>query len=227
MPRYKKILFDLDGTLLDFEKTERAALTNTLNELGIEPSEENITTYAKINEELWRQLEKGRIEKDKLKTERFRQFFNAVNVVSDENKASDIYINNLSKTIFYIDGAIKICEELSRECELAIITNGIAKVQHSRHKLTEFAKYFSYQFISEDIGRPKPYKEFFDHVFAEMKIEDLSEVLVVGDSLTSDIKGANNAGVACCWYNPEGLLNDTDSICDYVISSLDELKKIV
>ncbi len=227
MPGYKKILFDLDGTLLDFEKTEKAALTKTFGEIGIEPSEENIKTYAKINEKLWKQLEEGSIEKEKLKTERFRLFFNAVNVISDETKASDSYIKNLSETIFYIEGAVKICEELSKEYELAVITNGIAKVQHSRHKLTEFSKYFSYLFISEEIGRPKPYKEFFDFVFSEMKITDLSEVLVVGDSLTSDIRGANNAGVASCWYNPKGLPNDTDNKCDYTISTLEELKEIL
>ena len=92
--------------------------------------------------------------------------------------SSDSYIKNLSETIFYIEGAVKICEELSKKYELAVITNGIAKVQHSRHELTEFGKYFSYLFISEEIGRPKPYKEFFDFVFSEMKITDLSEVRI-------------------------------------------------
>ncbi len=227
MRKFDTILFDVDGTLLDFKKTEREALSMTLIQLDILPTEENIKEYVSVNSRLWDMLEKGMIKKDLLKTERFRQFFENIHVNADELAASDAYIDNLSKSFFLIDGAMELCGMRSREYKIAVSTNGIAKVQHSRLKLSGLKEHFEYVYISDEIGHPKPHKEFFDYIFKDMKVRDLNRVIILGDSLTSDIKGGNNAGIATCWYNPDNLNNNTDSVCDYIIKSLDEFEALI
>ena len=227
MNRFRTILFDIDGTLLDFHKTEREALKNTFTEFDIECNEKNYNIYSDINEALWKELEKGEINKDTLKIERFRLFSKVTDIELDFLKASEKFIDYLAASYFFIDGALDICSELSKLCTLAATTNGIAKVQHSRIKNSGLNKYFSNIFISDEIGFPKPHKEYFDFVFDSMKIVNLNSVLIVGDSLTSDIKGGNNAGIATCWYNPKRLENDSDSICNYEIGNLEEIKEII
>ncbi len=227
MSKFETILFDVDGTLLDFDKTEREALFLTLKQLDIEPSEKNIEEYTKVNSKLWQMLEKGEIKKEKLKTERFRKFFENIKIIADENIASEIYIDNLSKSYFVLDGALELCSKLAKKYRIAVSSNGIAKVQHSRLHLSGLKKYFEYVYISDEIGYPKPKKEFFDYIFADLNITDLKSVIILGDSLTSDIKGGNNAGIATCWYNPGNLDNDTDSVCDYTIKILSEFEDIL
>lgn len=227
MKKYDIILFDVDGTLLDFHKTEQLALTNALTELEIEPSAENIALYSECNHVLWDMLERGEIDKDELKVKRFRDFFKRINADIDENAGSDTYIKHLCAGCFFIDGAIKVSCRLSKTHRIAITTNGIKNVQYSRLKLSGLDKYFEHIFISDEIGYSKPQKEYFDHVISAMDIKDLNKVIIIGDSLTSDIKGGNNAGMATCWYNPLGYKNETDSVCDYEIKSLYELEEIV
>ena len=227
MSKFDTILFDIDGTLLDFDRTEKEALILTLRSFGIEPNEKNIQEYIKVNSKLWQMLENGEIEKEKLKVERFRGFFENINIKANEIAASEIYIDNLSKSYFVLDGARELCRRLYKKYRIAVSSNGIAKVQHSRLRLSGLKKYFKHVYISDEIGYPKPKKEFFDYIFSDLKITDLSSVIIVGDSLTSDIKGGNNAGIASCWYNPYSLTNDTDSICDYTINKLSELEDIL
>ncbi|MEX1377619.1 MAG: YjjG family noncanonical pyrimidine nucleotidase [Eubacteriales bacterium] len=227
MSKFDTILFDVDGTLLDFDKTEKEALENTFRDLGIEPTESNFSAYIEANTLLWAMLERGEIEKGKLKTERFRIFLNKINKNVDVNLASDTYINHLSNSYFIIDGAIEICRKLKKKFSLAIVTNGIAEVQKSRAALSGLSEIFNYSFISEDVGHAKPHIEYFNYVFEKLKIKNPEKVLIVGDSLTSDIKGGNNAGIKTCWYNPEQKANDTDSICDYEIKSLYEIEDIL
>lgn len=227
MRKFSTILFDVDGTLLDFHKTEKQALTNTLLEIDIEPTTENMDVYAYVNSALWVLHEQGEIDKEKLKTERFRQFFIKLNIDSDINLASETYLNHLSKSYFLIDGAVDICKKLSKSHTLAVATNGIAMVQHSRLHLSGIKEYFKHIFISDEIGYPKPKKEYFDYAFRQLDAKDLNQIIIIGDSLTSDIKGGNNAGIATCWYNPLGLQNDTNSICDFEIKALHELEGIV
>ena len=227
MSKFEAILFDVDGTLLDFDKTEREALENTFMELDIQPTEDNFAAYMEANSSLWDMLEQGQIEKDKLKTERFRLFLKRINVKRDVDNASNTYIRHLSNSYFIIDGAMEICRKLKGRYNLAIVTNGIAEVQKSRAMLSGLADIFEHSFISEDVGFAKPQKEYFDYVFEKMSIKNPDKVLIVGDSLTSDIKGGNNAKIKTCWYNPHGKQNNTDSVCDYEIKSLHEIEDIL
>ncbi len=227
MNKYDIILFDVDGTLLDFHKTEQLALTNTLTELEIEPSAENIAVYSQCNNVLWDMLERGEIDKDELKTKRFRDFFKQINVEIDEHLGSRTYLKHLCAGCFFIEGAVKVSRRLSQSHRLAITTNGIAKVQYSRLQLSGLDKFYEHIFISDEIGHAKPNINYFNYVLHAMDVKDLSRVIIIGDSLTSDIKGGNNAGISTCWYNPMKIKNQTDSICDYEINSLFELEGIV
>lgn len=227
MKKYDIILFDVDGTLLDFNKTEQLALTNTLTELEIEPSAENIAVYSQCNHVLWDMLERGEIHKDELKIKRFRDFFNRINVEVDENVGSETYLKHLCAGCFFIEGAVKVTKKLSKTHRIAVTTNGIQNVQYARLKLAGLDKFFEQIFISDEIGYSKPQKEYFDYVISAMNIKDLNRVIIIGDSLTSDIKGGNNAQISTCWYNPMGTENETDSVCDYEIKSLFELEEIV
>ena len=227
MRNFNIVLFDVDGTLLDFDKTEMEALENTFHDLGIKFTKENVDTYIAVNVALWDLLEQGKIEKNKLKTERFKQFLDRINLNIDENIASETYIKHLSNSFFYIDGAMDICKKLKEKYRLAIVTNGIAEVQKSRAKLSGLSEIFEHSFISDEIGYAKPQVEYFNFVIDYMGIENTNKVLIVGDSLSSDMKGGNNANMKTCWYNPDGKINDTDSICNYEIKSLYELEELL
>lgn len=227
MPKFSTLLFDIDDTLLDFKKTEKYSLENTFNDLKIDFTTKNIEIYQRINMALWDLLEKGKISKDKLIVERFRRLLDTLNIKNDALHASNTYINYLSQCEFMIEGAYKLCQELSKDYNISIVTNGIAKVQHTRIIKTGLYKFFDKVFISDEVGYAKPNIEFFDVVFAELNIKNKNEVIIIGDSLNSDMKGGNNAGIAACWYNPNKLVNYTDSICDYEIFFLDEIRGII
>jgi HAD superfamily hydrolase (TIGR01549 family) len=133
----------------------------------------------------------------------------------------------LSEGTFLLDGAKELCETLSRSCKLALVTNGVSKTQHKRFENSEVKEYFADIFVSEDTGFQKPQKEYFDYVLKHLNVTDNEKVLIVGDSLSSDIKGGNNAWIPSCWFNPHELLNGTDAVCDYEIHSFSELIPIV
>ena len=124
-------------------------------------------------------------------------------------------------------GALETCKMLSEYCSLYIVTNGVSKTQHSRIRLSAIKDYFKDIFVSEDVGYQKPLKEFFDYVFEKINLIDKSRVLIVGDSLTSDIQGGNNAGIDTCWYNPKGIENTKKVNCTYEINNLQDLLSII
>ncbi len=227
MQRYKTILFDADGTLFDFIRGEREALIACCKMNGYELCEDDVRAYSEINDSLWKALERGEVDKETLRVRRFELFADLMGFECDIEKLASDYTDQLSVQHFLIDGALKVVSALAEKCRLYIITNGIGYVQRSRFSLSPIYKYFLELFISEEVGYEKPSIHFFEHVARNIPDYEPETTLVVGDSITSDMKGGIGAGLDCCYFTPEGKDVPTDSKIKYVINSLYDLEKII
>ncbi len=225
--KYDIVLLDADNTLFDYKKAETAALEASFRFFNLDFCPENADEYRRINQSLWERHNRGEIGVDELKIERFRRLFEALGVRRDPVEVGSYYLERLGDNAQLLDGALELCSALSKQCRLAIVTNGVSRTQRRRLDASPIQKYFEKIFISGEMGCQKPQKEYFDLVLEEMKASDKSRVLVVGDSLSLDIQGANNAGLASCWYNPEELPLTGTARPDYIISRLSDLLDIV
>ena len=213
MAKYYCILFDADNTLLDFDAAENKALAETLVEYGIEPDAGTVQTYRDINSELWRQLEKGQIRRDKLMGERFTRFLKAINAAGDGVEMNRCYLDHLSSHPDLMTPNVPdVLGELSEVATLAIVTNGFEKVQSRRVAESGIGAYLEDVFVS---------------ALRALGVENREHVLVVGDSLTSDIQGGVNAGLDTCWFNPGHAENPGKVSPTYEIASLEELYPLV
>jgi 2-haloacid dehalogenase len=219
----RNVLFDLDDTLFDFHKAEKIALTKTLVHFGIDPTEETLALYSTINAAHWKRLELGEISREEVKVGRYRELFKTIGVECDPVKATAYYESMLAIGHYFMPGAPELLEELYRKYRLYIVSNGTAKVQEGRIGSSGIAKYMDGIFISQILGANKPDKQFFDICFAEIPDFSLSETVIIGDSLSSDIKGGINAGITTVWFNPKGIENDSDIKPDYIIKELSEV----
>lgn len=223
----RNILFDLDDTLFDFHKAEKTALSKTLIHLGIDPNEETLALYSEINAAHWKRLELGELDRNGVRVGRYRELFKTVGVDADPVAATAYYESMLSIGHYFIDGAPELLEELYGKYRLYIVSNGTAKVQAGRIGSSGIAKYMEKIFVSELIGADKPSKRFFDICFADIPDFRHDETVIIGDSLTSDIKGGINAGIATVWFNPHKLENNSDIKPCYEISSLSEIPELI
>jgi len=219
----RNVLFDLDDTLFDFHKAEKIALTKTLVHFGIDPTEETLALYSTINAAHWKRLELGEISREEVKVGRYRELFKTIGVECDPAKATAYYESMLAIGHYFMPGAPELLEELYGKYRLYIVSNGTAKVQEGRIGSSGIAKYMDGIFISQTLGANKPDKQFFDICFAEIPDFSLSETVIIGDSLSSDIKGGINAGITTVWFNPKGIENDSDIKPDYIIKELSEV----
>ncbi len=230
MKKYTTILFDADDTLLDFGKDETQALIAILEKYGIETSDENITAYKEINVSLWKALERGEIDKPTLKQIRFRLFFEKIGFETTEDpfKINEEYLSKLSDGGNLIEGAKELVESLKKQgYDLYIVTNGIANTQRKRLTKSGILPCFTDVFVSETIGYQKPRKEYFDYVLSHIKEKDIGKVLLVGDSLTSDIKGAFDAGIACAWLRHKPTADYSAYSPDFVIDSISQVNSLL
>lgn len=219
----RNVLFDLDDTLFDFHKAEKIALTKTLVHFGIDPTEETLAFYSTINAAHWKRLELGEISREEVKVGRYRELFKTIGVECDPVKATAYYESMLAIGHYFMPGAPELLEELYRKYRLYIVSNGTAKVQEGRIGSSGIAKYMDGIFVSQILGANKPDKQFFDICFAEIPDFSLSETVIIGDSLSSDIKGGISAGITTVWFNPKGIENDSDIKPDYTIKELSEV----
>ena len=219
----RNVLFDLDDTLFDFHKAEKIALTKTLVHFGIDPTEETLALYSTINAAHWKRLELGEISREEVKVGRYRELFKTIGVECDPVKATAYYESMLAIGHYFMPGAPELLEELYRKYRLYIVSNGTAKVQEGRIGSSGIAKYMDGIFISQILGANKPDKQFFDICFAEIPDFSLRETVIIGDSLSSDIKGGINAGITTVWFNPKRIENDSDIKPDYTIKELSEV----
>ena len=228
MAKYYCILFDADNTLLNFDAAENKALAETLVNYGIEPDAETVQTYRTINEELWRQLEKGQIRREKLFGERFSRFLKAINAAGDGVEMNRCYLEQLSiHPDLMSPEVLDVLRELSEVATLAIVSNGAQKVQTRRLAESGVMNFMEDVFISEKMGCEKPNARIFDAALRALGVENREHVLMVGDSLSSDIQGGSNAGLDTCWYNPNHAENPGKVCPTYEISNLEELYQLV
>ncbi|REB07259.1 noncanonical pyrimidine nucleotidase, YjjG family [Sporosarcina sp. BI001-red] len=221
---YDVFFFDLDDTLLEFDKGERIAFRSAFIEAGLEEGLDSYRTeYHAICKVLWRQLEEGTTTMEELNVSRFRQLFDKFGIELDPLSFSETYLTLLGKEAHLIDGVIDMLDSLG-DVRLAIVTNGFIKAQIARVACSSLNNRFETIVSSDETGFQKPRPEIFQEAMDRLGVTDKSRVLMTGDSLTSDIRGGVNFGIDTCWYNPNGLENPTENKPTYEISNWDEFR---
>lgn len=227
MKKYEVILMDVDGTLLDFNKAEERGIEILLAHFGVPVTEENKERYHTLNQSYWRRLEQGEFTRDQILALRFEDFFGGFGISVDGKEVDRLYRQQLDQSADLIQGAKEILAYLKEKYLLYVVTNGVASTQYRRLESSGLSGFFDGIFISEEAGFQKPAKEFFEYCFRKMGRSDTENMLIVGDSLTSDMKGGNTAGIDTCWYNPAGTPNTSDVKVSFEIRTLEELKNLV
>lgn len=229
MLRYDIVLLDADETIFDFHRAERTAIAATLREFSVDPTDEVISLYSEGNLRCWKALERGELDRAQLKITRFRMLFESLSRPDVDLAAVNLsYEINLSRCGFMLPGAEDFLKKLRSVAGLRIYlaTNGFVIPQEGRYHRTGSDKYMDGIYISEQVGANKPAPEYFDYVFSDIGVTDRSRAIILGDSLTSDMLGGRNAGIATCLYlNGRSPLHSP--LCDYEISSYDEFFDII
>ena len=215
------ILWDIDGTILNFHRSAENSLKNTFKKFGYgEITDELLHMYEEINDVYWCKLEKGEITKEKLLVERFVEFFTKIGVettrVVEFNQA---YLNGLLDTVVFMPEAYETVKKLHPEYKQYIVTNGVKELQRKKIAKAHIEEFFDGIFISDEIGYEKPHIEFFNYVFDRIPTKNPDEVIIIGDSLTSDIAGGIRAGIHTCWYHPSNEENHSDVKPEFTVTS--------
>lgn len=226
--KYEVIIFDADETLFDFEKSEREAIKNTMMEFNIDYDENyHLKIYKDINSVVWKDFENGIIAQSDLNIERFRRLIKSLNFNFDEEKFAKAYIKHLSYASFLYNDSLALIENLYKKYKLLIVTNGLKDVQDNRIRKSIIGKYFENVVVSEEINISKPNPKIFEYALNSINYSNKSKVLIVGDSLTSDIQGGLNSGIDTCWFNPNNIINNISIKPTYEINNLMDLKNIL
>lgn len=220
MTHYQILLFDADGTLFDYESAEASALQQTFVQYGVSWQPEFLKTYRQINAEVWALLELGRISPQRLSIERFHELLQTLSLDLSPANFSRDYLQNIAKCAELIEDAEQVVVSLADSYRLVILTNGLKAVQHARLKRTPIHPYISDMIISEDVGVAKPEEAIFLAAFERLGQPPKDAVLMIGDSLSSDIRGAANFGIDSCWYNPSAKPAPSDIPITYEIQHL-------
>lgn len=230
MQGIKVVLWDIDGTLLDFAPAERHAIQTSMQEFGLpECTEEMLADYSEINKRYWRGLEKGQLFKKQVLIGRFRSFFERYGIDPGmAEKVNEAYQVHLGEAVFFFPGALELVQDLKAHGYIqCAVTNGTKVAQVLKLANSGLDKLLDYIFISEDVGHEKPSPMFFQQVLDTLSAYDKAEIIMVGDSLTSDILGGQNAGLRTIWFNPKQLPNKSDTQPDFVVQSMAEIRQML
>jgi 2-haloacid dehalogenase len=224
---YPWLWFDADNTLFDYNRAEATALVKSFQLYDLHFDESYMETYRRINQNLWHSLEKQEIKPEVLRVRRFEQFLEAIKMNGSAEQLAVTYIEQLGLCFDLIDGAYEVLNTLRVNSKIAIITNGLTAVQRSRLDLSPIKSFISELIISEEIGVAKPHAAFFDVALARSGNPPKGDVLVIGDSLSSDMAGGVNYGIDTCWFNPNGEQVPHELKITYEIKVLRALLNIV
>ena len=224
---YSTVLLDLDHTLLDSDASEASAFDVTLTNAGVRNPESHFPAYDCINKNLWAAVERGEMTPDEVKVRRFEQLCDEIGIEAQPEEMAAIFVEGLANEGELYPGTRDVLEELAAITRLAMITNGLSYVQRTRIERLQLGPYLAAVAISAEIGAAKPHTQIFDVIFEALGQPDRRSVLIVGDSLSSDMQGGWNYGIDTCWFNPAGTYNDRPDVVTHEITTLGELVAIV
>lgn len=221
----KNVLIDVDNTLLDFDKCAKCAMKSGYADFGLQFEDWMFDKFRTINLDMWIAMEAGKISKDELIRTRWQNVFDNLGIVANGTDFEENFRAYLNECAIQVDGAMSALKYLSSKYNVCVASNAPYEQQIQRLENAGMMEYIDDVFVSEKIGFPKPRKEFFDACFEKSHFLP-EETVMIGDSLTADINGARNYGIKTCWYNHYG--ENADGVaCDFIISSLDEIKNIL
>ena len=225
----KTLLWDIDGTLLDFSKSEKYGIRKCFDIFSLgECTDEMLSRYSIINRKYWEMLERNELTKPEVLRGRFEEFFKTEGIVFDRIDDFNLeYQYRLGDEVFFCDNGFETVSALKGKIKQYAVTNGTYVAQSRKLSQSGLDKIFDGVFISDKIGYEKPSVEFFNAVQSEIGKFKADEVMIIGDSLTSDIRGGNNAGILCCWYNPHGVENKNLLKIDFEITNISQVIKIL
>ncbi len=222
------LFLDLDDTILDFHGAEKKALSKTLAAFGLEPTAEVCDLYHTINQRHWQMLERGELTREQVLRNRFGVLFQQLGQTVDEAAVAKTYERLLAREHDYLPGSEETVKQvLFGRYRLFLASNGTASVQHGRLTGADLYPYFEAVFVSQELGYNKPDVRYFQAAFAKIADFDRKKAMIVGDSLTSDILGGRQAGIATCWVNPRGETAPPDCQPDHIIKSLADLPMLL
>ncbi|MGG0655272.1 YjjG family noncanonical pyrimidine nucleotidase [Rummeliibacillus pycnus] len=227
MSKYQTLLFDVDDTLLDFSAAEDEALHRLFAENNLELTDEVENRYREINTSLWSAFEEGKVSREEIVDTRFGLLFKEYGKEVDGKLLGERYQQLIAENHDFIEDAPELINSLASQYNLYIVTNGVTKTQYKRLKDCGLYPLFKNIFVSEDTGYQKPMKEYFDYVFSRIPTFDQHSTLIIGDSLSSDMKGGQNAGIDTCWFNPHHKVNNTSVKPMYEIERLEDLHALL
>jgi 2-haloacid dehalogenase len=222
---YTWLLFDADDTLFDYPLAEGKALRGTFEHFGQVYRSEYLRIYQVFNRQVWAEFERGETSALELRLKRFHLLFDEISLPIDPENFSQRYLENLARASDLYPGAAELLQALTGRYHLALVTNGLKEVQYPRLEHSTIRPFIDKIFISEEIGAAKPYAGFFEAVFKDIGNPPKDQVLIIGDSLTSDIQGGINYGIDTCWFNPAG--RTTSLPVTYTIKTLGQLLEIL
>lgn len=228
MNHFKTILWDIDGTLINFHAAEDVCIRNGLRGYDVEITDEQMNEYKKINRSYWERLERKEVTKPEVYLNRFRDFFAYMGVNHIKPAVfNDYYQNALAEVVVMEENAMEVVTYLSKTHRQYAVTNGSLVAQEGKLARSGLDKIFLDVFISEQVGAEKPDPVFFNVVASRIPDFKREETIIIGDSLTSDMLGGNNAGITTCWYNPSHTQNHTDAKVDVEICKLTDIYKVL
>lgn len=224
--RYPVVLFDLDHTLLDSDASAQAAFDLTMQSIGVEPTGDVFSVYDRLNQSLWRQVEAGRMSPNDVKVRRFEQMLDVLGVPGDPIAMGAAFAQGLIDHGDLYPGARVLLDELDSRARLAMVTNGIGSVQRGRVERLDLSGYFEVVSVSGELGMSKPSSAIFDHTLDALGVTDRSKVVMIGDSLTSDVLGGTNAGVDTIWFNRHEVQVD-DHGATFAVTTFEEMGELL
>ena len=225
--RYSTLLFDLDHTLLDSDASEIAAYAHTMAMIDLPDPDDHFERYLRINHSMWAAVERGEIQPSEVRHRRFELFVDEVGMTADPMAMADAFVWGLGAFGELYDGAREVLAQLAGRVRIAMVTNGLSEVQRARIERLDLARYFDEVVISSEVGATKPRPEIFDIAFERLGRPTKQSTLMVGDSLTSDIRGASDYEIDTCWYNWRRSPPAPDVTITHEITELSQLVDIV